>query len=243
AQNLTFIYELRQKSDANKDSMVSGKYYLDVLGKQSVFRSEQARRSDSLKEKTGFGGLQSVLFSDQIYIQKNLASHNIIKCITTPLINNNYFIRITDKLIWKILPDKNENGEYETQKATTRYGGRNWTAWFTSSIPIQEGPYIFHGLPGFIVKISDDRSEYDFTLVRTKTSDKNSLFYLRKGKEITWEEYKKLQLDYYSDPYASIKSSGLKSQVADANGNKIELDTRTISTKIQERIRENNNSI
>jgi GLPGLI family protein len=29
---------------------------------------------------------------------------------------------------------------------------------FTTEIPIQDGPYVFKGLPGFIVKISDEKT-------------------------------------------------------------------------------------
>lgn len=34
-----------------------------------------------------------------------------------------------------------------TQKATCDFAGRKWIAWFTTEIPIQDGPYKFYGLP------------------------------------------------------------------------------------------------
>jgi GLPGLI family protein len=43
------------------------------------------------------------------------------------------------KMTWKILPDKQKIGNWETQKATTEFAGRKWTAWFCSDIPIQDG--------------------------------------------------------------------------------------------------------
>jgi GLPGLI family protein len=66
-----------------------------------------------------------------------------------------YKIKEDKKLEWKILPDQQKIGEYKVQKATTSFGGRDWTAWFTTDIPIQDGPYVFYGLPGLIVKIED----------------------------------------------------------------------------------------
>jgi GLPGLI family protein len=35
--------------------------------------------------------------------------------------------------------EKQKIGEYEAQKATTEFGGRQWTAWFTEAIPFPDG--------------------------------------------------------------------------------------------------------
>jgi GLPGLI family protein len=53
---------------------------------------------------------------------------------------------------------------YKSQKAKTSYGGRNYEAWFTTQIPIPDGPYKFCGLPGLIIKISDSKNHYVFEL-------------------------------------------------------------------------------
>lgn len=34
--------------------------------------------------------------------------------------------------------------------ATTQFRGLTYTAWFALDIPINEGPWKFHGLPGLI---------------------------------------------------------------------------------------------
>ena len=74
-----------------------------------------------------------------------------------------------NKFDWKILSDKEKVGEYNTQKATTEFGGRKWTAWFSSDIPFQDGPYKFYGLPGLIVKIEDADKNYSWVLSGNKT--------------------------------------------------------------------------
>jgi len=243
SQNITFIYELKYKPNSNKVEFVTEQFYLDVLGQQSVFRSEYDRRSDSLVQKNGFGLGTKPLFANQFYINKNLINATIIKSITTPVMGDKYYIKIDSSLKWQIQPDKQKIAEMDCQKATVNYGGRKWTAWFSESIPLHEGPYIFNGLPGQIVKISDENSEYDFTLIKTKKSDKNNMFALKAGKEITWEEFQKMQLDYYNDPHAEIKARNIKYQVGDENGNLISMDLRTLSRGIQKQLRENNNVI
>ncbi|WP_390454495.1 GLPGLI family protein, partial [Chryseobacterium sp. Alg-005] len=71
-----------------------------------------------------------------------------------------YKITEDKKPEWKILPDKQKIGEYNAQKAITSFGGREWTAWFSTDIPFQDGPYKFYGLPGLIVKIEDNTGSH-----------------------------------------------------------------------------------
>jgi GLPGLI family protein len=59
-------------------------------------------------------------------------------------------------------------GDYQTQKAETKFGGRTWYAWFTQQVPLQDGPYKFSGLPGLIVKVQDAKGDYSFDLMQTK---------------------------------------------------------------------------
>ena len=54
---------------------------------------------------------------------------------------------------------------YNCKMAVTKYGGRNWKAWYTTDIPIQNGPSKFSGLPGLILEISDSKSHYIFKVL------------------------------------------------------------------------------
>ena len=65
---------------------------------------------------------------------------------------------------WEIQTDTMTILGYHSQKATCHYRGRDWIAWFTSEIPISEGPWKFYGLPGLITKVADDKGHYSFTL-------------------------------------------------------------------------------
>lgn len=79
------------------------------------------------------------------------------------------FLYIEDsKLNWNILPQTDTLSGYPVQKATVTFAGRNYTAWFAKEIPIPDGPYKFHGLPGLILKISDAKNHYVFELVEFK---------------------------------------------------------------------------
>lgn len=51
------------------------------------------------------------------------------------------------------------------QNATCRFRGRDYTAWFTTDIPISNGPWKFGGLPGLILKVYDKEKQYVFECV------------------------------------------------------------------------------
>ncbi|MDE5969330.1 MAG: GLPGLI family protein [Muribaculaceae bacterium] len=48
---------------------------------------------------------------------------------------------------WEIADETRDILGYQCFKATTDYRGRQWTAWFTPKIPMQDGPWKFCGLP------------------------------------------------------------------------------------------------
>ena len=65
---------------------------------------------------------------------------------------------------------------YLCQKATCYFRGRNYTAWFTTDIPISNGPWKFGGLPGLILKIYDNDKLYTFECIKIE----NGNFTIRK---------------------------------------------------------------
>jgi len=69
---------------------------------------------------------------------------------------------------WTIQDDTVTIAGYSCQKAICDWKGRSYEAWFTSEIPISEGPWKFYGLPGLIIKLHDTKYHYDFELVRFK---------------------------------------------------------------------------
>lgn len=67
---------------------------------------------------------------------------------------------------WTIRNEKLTINGYVCQKATCRFRGRSYTAWFTQDIPISNGPWKFGGLPGLILKVYDNKRLYTFECVK-----------------------------------------------------------------------------
>ncbi|WP_139423397.1 GLPGLI family protein [Chryseobacterium mulctrae] len=153
----------------------------------------------------------------------------------TRISNDSYKIEEDKKPEWKILPEKQKIGEYNAQKATTKYGGREWTAWFSTDLPFQDGPYKFYGLPGLIVKIEDKTGSHSLTLVGNKTIQATTekemnlpqgvQLYGMGGKdiEINKAQFKKAWKAYKSDPTKNMREMMSKN----SDTNKIVFKTKT----------------
>lgn len=72
---------------------------------------------------------------------------------------------------WTMEKDTREIEGFRCQKATCRFRGRNYTAWFTTDIPCNWGPWKLHGLPGAILEAYDDTNEVSFYATGVKRGE------------------------------------------------------------------------
>lgn len=172
-----------------------------------------------------------------------METNEIQKIIITPFIRDRFFIKIDEKLILKIGHEKQKIGELLCQKAETEYGGRHWTAWFTDYINLQEGPYVFNGLPGLIVKISDASLDYDFSLLQVKNSKDGNFYIPKLGKEISWNYFQKMMQNYYNDVFYELKSSGMKFVVGDDKGNVSTISPTVLQKKYRIRFKKEGSNL
>ena len=84
---------------------------------------------------------------------------------------NSVFVPMTDFFYvqelglfdWEIHPETKMIKDYKAQKATTSFAGRDYVAWFTTEVPVSDGPYKFNGLPGLILEVADTGNDYVFS--------------------------------------------------------------------------------
>jgi GLPGLI family protein len=65
---------------------------------------------------------------------------------------------------WTITQDTKQIMGMDCQKATARFKGRDYEAWFSSQLPYSNGPWKLGGLPGLIVEVADTKREVVFTM-------------------------------------------------------------------------------
>lgn len=127
---------------------------------------------------------------------------------------------------WKLHPEKKTLLGYDCQKATVSYRGSNYTAYFTSEIPIQTGPWKFYGLPGLILQVQSNDGTLKIDADKINIQNKNLVignpFKESEKKALTWEQY----LTEYKKKYNELKS------YTSPKGGKIIMPKRLIETLI-----------
>ncbi|MGW1454782.1 GLPGLI family protein [Salegentibacter agarivorans] len=167
------IYELTYAPDSTDINKLKTEDFNLFLGnKVSIFASRGRTMSDSLKMNLQGRDIGSMDFEERAKRTKTEFESVIYKGFPEEKISYSYKI-LRDNLryeedlnqfSWEILPENKLIKGYQAQKATTTFSGRNYIAWFTSEIPISEGPYKFNGLPGLILEISDIQNHYNYKL-------------------------------------------------------------------------------
>lgn len=142
-------------------STISEYTRLYVSGQDSFFQSSNGMRRDSiLVNEPDNRSKLSANFTNIAYsiqITGNKLTYN------EKLINKKYQYSEVVNFNWNIKSNKKRIiSGYSCANATTYYGGRAWSVWFTSEIPLNAGPYKFRGLPGLILEAEDATGSYKF---------------------------------------------------------------------------------
>jgi len=61
---------------------------------------------------------------------------------------------------WSLADEQQTILGHRCQKATCRFRGRDFVAWFAADVPVKGGPWKFGGLPGCILKVYDVQKIY-----------------------------------------------------------------------------------
>lgn len=206
AQTHRFIYELQYKYDSTSSDHQKVNMILDISPKEVKFYGRDLLIADSLNKKFGNMDNKNVDMTGQIVKRKLNSSEN------ENFINikfNYYSFKTNDKIDWKISTETKKVQDYTLQKATAKFGGRNWIAWFNKDIPLNEGPFKFRGLPGLIFEIKDDKQEFIYSLVKSQktegipvTNDFLESNFGNKAIPVSEKQIQKLMMEFYNDPFA-----------------------------------------
>ena len=259
AQTRRFIYEYKFVPDSTKiDSTITENTRLEIFADHSEFLSDLTAKRDSAILKSAeknygeFGSdLPGGLFKNKVWKSKN-------KLYVTESIGIENFNVLNDiKLEWKLTNETKIIQNYNCQKATLNYGNRNWEAWFTTDILIQDGPYIFRNLPGLIVQIQDKDNLHSFLLIAnyksnsTKSITAGTVSKRFKSYNVTREQFNKKWNDFKKYPIGGSEQFMLMNpdisemQQYDENGKELNMNDMRAKEREQakEMIKKRNNFI
>ena len=207
AQTHRFIYAYQFKSDSLAKEFTKENMILDINPDEVKFYPYFFAENDSLNKLKNNNNSS---WDDVLPVLKRNRNSN--KNTSYVLLNDLFSIQTEDPINWKLSTDTKKVGNYNLQKATTSFGGRNWVAWFNTDINLNEGPYKFRGLPGLIFEIADVQNSFNFNLVKSyqlkstyDTSEFLESFAGQKAIPITEKILLKKQLELFNDPLQDFK--------------------------------------
>jgi GLPGLI family protein len=138
-----------------------------------------------------------------------------------------------DLFKWQLKNDTTSIMGYKVQKATCKFGGRNWIAWFCPDLPYNDGPYKFHGLPGLIVKVNDTRFHYLFEMTSIKKPGHELKIDItdRSYIETTKQGFFKAQDAFRNDIISRAKDAGFNSEEQQAMARRMAQKNNPIELK------------
>ena len=211
---------------AKRDKPSEDYLVLEVGTKYSKYYSDNVRRRDSLMNavinNNGAGldvnRLRSMNMSDLLASSGIKSGGNgdvVLKKLTENKLS--YFSQIAashyeyeepiGEMQWEIQSDTMTILSFLCQKATTTFRGREFEAWFAAEIPVFNGPWKFHGLPGLILKVSDKDNEFRFECVDI-TQESSPIVHTKNNYlKTSRKDFMKLQKKHHDDPMGSLRAS------------------------------------
>ena len=182
----SIVYDFVHVTDTNQRQHPKKEAMILYMGTdRSVFKSQTlALKLEEMKKEMdgnlpgGKMGKNSISFN-----APNISNEELFlfpqekKIITVDKIGmTDYLIPEDFPLInWQISDETKEIGGYSCQLAKGSFGGRKYTAWFTTELPFSYGPWKLHGLPGLILQASDSKNEVLFNYAGFDKNENNEL--------------------------------------------------------------------
>ncbi|KFC21581.1 GLPGLI family protein [Chryseobacterium sp. FH1] len=257
AQNKRFIYEYKFISDStNVEDVKTEMMFLDTTKEGSkyysytVFNADSAMKVNLEKQlaATGSINITSEMRKGEVRYSVTKTYPDYKTFLHRRLGMDKYKISEDRKINWKISSEKEKIGEWNAQKAEADFAGRHWVAWFSTEIPIQDGPYKFNGLPGLIVKVEDKNGSHKMELKGIKNISGELDINVFEAKEIAInsKQFQKIIKDYENDPTKGIRQmqmggativmtgkDGTSSKVAKENEDRLKAQIKKDNNRIE----------
>jgi GLPGLI family protein len=238
--NFTVIDTAKYTVTYSVQAMINPKYPKDIVkevmtlqigNKMSKIYNQTLYENDSIywsyikKGVSGTGRGQSPVFPVDIYKNypkgSTTVTYRLFRSKSVYRYKETYPIHFN----WQLYDEQKRILSYTCQKATCTFRGRHYTAWFAPEIPIKEGPYKFGGLPGLILQMNDDASQYTFTCIGLQKAEPNTPIKCWKWQyeDITRDKLNSSLTKIFNNQGRFLVASGAKAYYYEG-GEKIESD-------------------
>ena len=115
------------------------------------------------------------------------------------------------KMDWKLENEEKKIKGIRCLKATCRFGGRDWTAWYAPEYAMPYGPYLFQGLPGLIMQVVDTKKNFAFKFKGIEQHEYRRCIYLHHNEKTiitTREKVREAVKNIYKNPIGAMVENG-----------------------------------
>ena len=168
---MEFMYDYKYLTDTTDISRnETDRMTLQVAYGMSKFTSFRAMQIDSLIRVSTpeqiSANPDSYVGGETFSIYKNYPQGRFT---VTDRISTDWFLYEEDIPLqdWTLTEDTCEILGYECKSAVCDFRGRQWTAFYTDSVPVADGPWKFGGLPGFIMQVAAQAHRHVFPVIAT----------------------------------------------------------------------------
>jgi len=208
--NLKLVNNLKKPENKKSDVLIleigqniAKSYSYGLYKYDSIATVEIAKGAEAIPSYTGVT-LPHIIYRDN---QKSLTVNHRILLVESTVYQ---YIEEPINFKWDITKDSKDIFGYSCQKATCTFRGRKWEAWFTREIPVSEGPWKFCGLPGLILKISDQDNYFNMEVISFTVSNKPILKWEWEFENTSRKEVLSLEKYIHENPYNFSKSKGVQ---------------------------------
>ncbi|AZI22522.1 GLPGLI family protein [Chryseobacterium taklimakanense] len=245
-QKLRFVYDYRFVPDSSNFKEINHEImYLDINNSESFFFSKEKFEIDStILEESKKGKFIMPPNKQMINYRIDKNREKLEIQMKTSLLSTMLNV-IDNRLIdWTLIPEYKTILNLSAQKATCKFGGRNWIAYFTREIPINDGPYKFYGLPGLILEIIDITDSHSFKLIGIKKIKKETgypIIHSIKPTIVTNDRYKELLNNFRKNPTSHLIGKIVDQEDSDGNFRSAQQIIREIEINELKKIKKDNN--
>ncbi len=110
---------------------------------------------------------------------------------------------------WELTDSTTEILGYECHYAVCDFRGRIWSAFYCEDIPVMDGPWKLYGLPGLIMRASDENGHYTFECIGIKSNaDRPITIYKVPFSNTSRTKYYDTKHRWDVNPYAYYEAAG-----------------------------------
>lgn len=169
------IYEYQVKNDKGSSDATSTILQIGrnvaMFSDYTAFRADSAiacKASESDIQKFKTQEMRNDMFFDQSVSQNVPKGKLTVYSVITP--NYYSYTESGTPINWNFAEETDTVCGYTCQKAMGEYGGRTWTVWYSTEIPVSFGPWKLCGLPGLVLAARDSEGIHQFKAITFRKS-------------------------------------------------------------------------